>query len=75
MGLGQKYGIPKSTLNNRSGGMQTCQKSLEACQALTSVIEKALERWALQMGTQGFPRGLDIFKAMAEKLHKRAAMV
>ena len=56
--------------------MQTCQKSHEACQALTSVVEKALERWALQMGAQGFPRRLDIFKAVAEKLHKkREAMV
>ena len=24
--------------------------------------------WALRIGTQGFPRGLDIFKATAEKL-------
>ena len=55
--------------------MQTCQKSHEACQALTPVIEKAHERWILQMGAQGFPWRLGIFKAMAEKLYKREAMV
>ena len=71
MGLSQKYGIPKRTLCSRSGGMQTCQKSHEAYQAFTPVIEKALERWALQLGVQGFPRRPDIIKAVAEKLHKK----
>ena len=32
------------------------------------MIESVLEIWALQMGAQAFPRRLDIFKAMAEKL-------
>ena len=71
MSPSQKYGIPKRTLCNRSGGMQTCQESHEACQALAPVIEKALERWALQLGAQGFPRRPDIIKAVAEKLHKK----
>ena len=51
-----KYSIPKSTLCNRSRGMQTRQKSHEAYQALTPALGKALDKWALQMNVQGFRR-------------------
>ena len=46
--------------------MQTRQKS----QALTPVVERALEKWALRMGAQGVRQRLDIFKAMQEKLRQ-----
>ena len=52
--------------------------AVEACRPArnhTPVIEKALERWALQMGAQLFPWRLDIFKAVAEKLHKKREAV
>lgn len=59
----------KGTLCNRGGSTQTRQTPHEACQALScSSNREILEKWALQMGAQGFPRRPDTFKAMAEKL-------
>ena len=66
--LSQQYGVLKSTLYNRSQGMQTHQKSHEAYQALTLAMEKALNGWALKMDAQGFPPRPNIFKAVAKKL-------
>ena len=45
--------------------MEASQIPQEACQALTPVREKTLEKWALQMGAQYFTRTLDISKALA----------
>jgi hypothetical protein len=69
--LALTYGIPKSTLCNRAGGMQSRQKSHETYQAITPAMENALEKWALQMDSQGFPPRLDLFKAMAQLLYQQ----
>ena len=69
--LHHKYGIPKSTLCDRARGMQTRQKAHEDYQALTPAMEDALKKWALRMGSQGFPPRLDIFKAVVKKLFQQ----
>ena len=63
--LHHKYGIPKS---DRARGTQSRQRAHKDYQALAPATEDALEKWTLQMGAQGFPPRLDLFKAIAEKL-------
>ena len=69
--LHHKYGIPKSTLCDRTRGTLGRQKAHEVYQALTPATEDALEKWTLQMDAKGFPPRLDLFKATAEKLFQQ----
>ena len=66
--LSHKYGVPKSTLCDRAGGVESREKSHKDYQALTPAMEDAMVKWALRMDSQGFPPRLDLFKATAEKL-------
>ena len=66
--LHHKYGIPRSTLCDRAGGVESREKSHKDYQALTPAMEDAMVKWALRMDSQGFPPRLDLFKATAEKL-------
>ena len=69
--LYHKYGVPKSTLCDRARSAQSCQKVHKDYQALTPSTEDALEKWTLQMGSQGAPPRLDLFKATTEKLFQQ----
>ena len=51
--------------------MQSRQKAHKDYQALTPSTEDALEKWTLQMDSQGFPPRLDLFKATTEKLFQQ----
>ena len=53
-GSQSKLWYSKEHLCNRNGGLQTCQKLHEACQANTPVTENAFEKWVLKMRAQGF---------------------
>ena len=46
-------------------------KSAKDYQALTPSTEYVLEKWTLQMGSQGFPPMLDLFKATTEELFQQ----
>ena len=69
--LHHKYGILKSTLCDRARSAQSRQKAHKDCQALTPSMEDVLEKWTLQMDSQGFPPRLDLFKATTEKLFQQ----
>ena len=66
--LHHKYGIPRSTLCDRAGCVESREKSHKDYQALTPALEDAMVKWALRMDSQEFPPRLDLFKATAEKL-------
>ena len=71
--LALEFGIPKTTLYNRSRGMTSRQKAHENHQALTPGMEDAPLQWAGELDVLGFPPRLDLFKAMAAELASQQA--